>query len=358
MVRSRATPRDPAPSATSPRTPRSVVSPPMPARLAVGVDAGGTKVRGLLVDTTEGTVLDRRTVGTPAEDSEASLRAIVAVARELMDGGDVLAVGVGAAGMVDRHGVMRFAPNVAWRDVPIRDEVEAATGLHTVVDNDANAAAWGEFRYGAGRDSTDMLLVTVGTGIGGGLVSAGRLLRGAHGFAGEIGHIIVEPGGPRCGCGNLGCWEQVASGRALDRLGREAARRQRTSTLARMAGGDPESVTGRLVAEAARTGDPVSVHVLEEVGRRLGEGIAGLVNAFDPEVVVVGGGVADVGDPFLDPARRAFEETVEAPKHRPRVPIVPAVLGNDAGAVGAADLAVLEIEERKTPSLGGEAFTG
>lgn len=330
----------------------------MPARLAIGVDAGGTKVRGLLVDTTEGTILDRRTVGTPAEDSEASLRAIVSVARELMGGADpVLAIGVGAAGMVDRQGVMRFAPNVAWRDVPIRDEVAAETGLPTVVDNDANAAAWGEFRYGAGREFNDMLLVTVGTGIGGGIVSDGRLVRGAHGFAGEIGHIIVEPNGPRCGCGNLGCWEQVASGRALDRLGREAAERQPSSELARIAGSDPQSVTGRLVSKAAQNGDPVAVHVFEEVGRRLGEGIAGLVNVVDPEVVVVGGGVADVGDLLLDPARRAFEESVEAPQHRPPVPIVRATLGNDAGAVGAADLAVVEFEEHRTQPR-GEAFTG
>ncbi|MDP8956920.1 MAG: ROK family glucokinase [Actinomycetota bacterium] len=330
----------------------------MPARLAIGVDAGGTKVQGLLVDTEEGTILHRRTLETPAEDSEASLRAIVSVARELMDrGNNVLAVGVGAAGMVDRGGVMRFAPNVAWRDVPIRDEVAAATGLPTVVDNDANAAAWGEFRYGAGLEFNDMLLVTVGTGIGGGTVSDGKLVRGAHGFAGEIGHIIVEPNGPRCGCGNLGCWEQVASGRALDRLGREAAQRQPASTLARMANGDPQNVTGRLVSEAARNGDPVAIHVLAEVGRRLGEGIAGLVNVLDPEVVVVGGGVADVGDPLLDPLRRAFGETVEAPQHRPHVPILRATLGNDAGAVGAADLAVLELEEHDAHPK-GEAFTG
>jgi glucokinase len=329
----------------------------MPARLAIGVDAGGTKVQGLLVDTEDGTILGRRTVGTPAEDSEASLRAIVAVARELMDQAEqVLAIGVGAAGMVDRKGVMRFAPNVAWRDVPIREEVGGATGLPTVVDNDANAAAWGEFRYGAGLEFNDMLLLTVGTGIGGGIVSDGKLLRGAHGFAGEIGHIIVEQNGPRCGCGNLGCWEQVASGRALDRLGREAAQRQPASTLARMAGGDPQKVTGRLVSEAAQYGDPMAIQVLGDVGRRLGEGIAGLVNVLDPEVVVVGGGVADVGDALLDPARQAFVETVEAPQHRPQVPIIRAKLGNDAGAVGAADLSVLELEEHGAPH--GEAFAG
>jgi glucokinase len=320
----------------------------MPARLAIGVDAGGTKVQGLLVDTHEGAILDRRIVRTPAEDAEASLQAIVSVAKELMTAGEgAAAIGVGAAGMVDRDGVMRFAPNVAWRDVPLRERIGEGTGLPTHVDNDANCAAWAEFRYGAGRDATDMLLVTVGTGIGGGVVSEGKLLRGAHGFAGEIGHIIVEPGGPLCGCGNRGCWEQMASGRALDRLGREAAQRQPESVLARMAEGKPESVTGPVVAKAAQQGDPVAVHVLNEVGRRLGEGIAGLVNVVDPDVVVIGGGVIDVGDLLLQPARRAFEETVEAPQFRPPVPIVPAALGNDAGAVGAADLAVRAVERQE-----------
>ncbi|HEX8099974.1 MAG TPA: ROK family glucokinase [Actinomycetota bacterium] len=329
----------------------------MPSPFAIGVDAGGTKVQGLLVDTQSGEVLDRQVVGTPAEDAEASLEAIIAVARELMGSTDgVRAIGVGAAGMVDMNGVMRFAPNVAWRDAPIRDRVRSATGLVTVVDNDANTAAWGEFRYGAGIGSGDMLLVTVGTGIGGGVVTGGRLLQGAHGFAGEIGHIIVEPGGPRCGCGNRGCWEQVASGRALDRLGREAAQRQPESTLANMADGDPQKVDGRLVAAAAQAGDPVAVHVLREVGRRLGEGIAGLVNVLDPDVVVVGGGVADVGDLLLNPAREAFEDAVEAPRFRPKVPIVPAKLGNDAGAIGAAGLAELEIEDREEHR--GKAFTG
>jgi glucokinase len=138
---------------------------------------------------------------------------------------DVAAVGVGAAGMVDsRDGVLRYAPNLPWRDLPLADRISTATGLPCVVDNDANAAAWGEYRFGAGRGSADMLLVTVGTGIGGGIVAGGRLFRGAHGFAAEIGHVIVEPGGPLCGCGNRGCWEQVAAGRAIDRLGRSSRR--------------------------------------------------------------------------------------------------------------------------------------
>jgi glucokinase len=181
-----------------------------------------------------------------------------------------------------------------------------------------------------------MLMVTVGTGLGGGIVAGGRLLRGANGFAAEIGHIIVEPGGPLCGCGNHGCWEQVAAGRAIDRMGREAAREHPESDIARLVGGDHRRVTGPIVTQAARAGDPMALGVLRTVGRRLGEGIAGLVNILDPEVVVLGGGAVAAGDLLLEPAREAFEGAVEGRGHRPAVSLVPAQLGSRAGAIGAA----------------------
>jgi glucokinase len=317
----------------------------MSGALAIGVDAGGTKVEALLVDVVGGgRILDRRLAQTPATDAEATTRTIVALARELMgERNDVAALGVGAAGMVDRSGVMRFAPNVAWREVPLAEKIRSGVGLPTLVDNDANVAAWGEFRFGAGRGSADMLLVTVGTGIGGGIVAGGKLVRGGHGFAGEIGHIIVEPNGPLCGCGNLGCWEQVASGRAIGRLGREAAQEHPESLIVELSGGQASAVTGLAVTAAAMKGDPLAVRILAEVGRRLGEGIAGLVNILDPDMVVVGGGVIEAGELILEPARRAFLDSVEAPEHRPEVPLVAAMMGNDAGAVGAADLAWLEL---------------
>jgi glucokinase len=320
----------------------------MPGAVAIGVDAGGTKVEALLVGVEDGgSILDRRRAQTPATDAEATTRTIVALARELMAGrDDVSAIGVGAAGMVDRGGVMRFAPNLAWREFPLAERIRSGVGLPTLVDNDANVAAWGEFRFGAGRGSNDMLLVTVGTGIGGGIVAGGKLFRGGHGFAGEIGHIIVEPNGPVCGCGNLGCWEQVASGRAIGRLGREAAEEHPESLIVDLAGGRASAVTGLVVTAAALKGDLVAVRILAEVGRRLGEGIAGLVNILDPDIVVVGGGVIEAGELILEPARRAFVDSVEAPEHRPEVPLVPAVMGNDAGAVGAADLAWLELGSR------------
>jgi glucokinase len=309
---------------------------------AIGIDVGGTKVNALRV-ARDGEILDRKNVPTPAEDEEATLAAMIDLALALLTD-DVLAIGVGAAGMVDAsHGTLRFAPNLAWRDLPIASRMGEALDLPCQVDNDANLAAYAEYRFGAGRGYRHLLLVTVGTGIGGGIVSDGRLFRGAYGFAAEIGHIVVEPGGPLCGCGNLGCWEQVAAGRAIDRMGRSAAREHEHSILRRLAGDDPDRVTGRLVTEAARRGDEAALRVLSEVGRRLGQGIAGLVNVLDPQLVVVGGGAIAAGELLLEPARAAFAEAVEGPEYRPKVPIVAARLGPDAGAVGAAALALEEL---------------
>ena len=309
---------------------------------AIGIDVGGTKINAFRV-ARDGTIVARSNTPTPADDEERTLATMVELARELRTP-DVLAVGVGAAGLIDAgEGVLRFSPNLAWRDLPIAARVREALELPCQVDNDANTAAYAEYRFGAGRGYRHMLLVTVGTGIGGGIVSDGRLFRGANGFAAEVGHIIVEPGGPLCGCGNRGCWEQVAAGRAIDRMGREEAREHENSILRRLADGDPEKVTGRLVSEAARRGDDAARHILSEAGRRLGEGIAGLVNVLDPQVVVVGGGAIVAGDLLLEPARASFRDAVEGPEFRPRVPLVAAELGNDAGAVGAAALALEEL---------------
>ena len=310
-------------------------------RTAVGLDVGGTKAAGLLV-AEGGEILSRHVAETPADDVDATMSTLFEVIERLGKESDPVAVGIGGAGMVDfEAGVMRFAPNLAWRELPIRDMVSEHTGLPCILDNDANAACWGEYRFGAGRGYRYVLLLTVGTGIGGGIVADGVLYRGAHGFAAEVGHVIVEPDGPLCGCGNRGCLEQVASGRALDRLARDAAAQHADGLIARLSG--TGEVTGRHVTEAAERGDQVARQILEEVGIRLGVGIAGFVNVLDPEVVVVGGGVAEIGDPLLEPARRAYRETVLAPDHRPDVPIVQAALGNDAGAIGAAALA-LELE--------------
>ncbi len=308
----------------------------------IGIDVGGTKTAAVRISAS-GAVLARETLPTPADDMQATLETTVRAARAVLTPG-VRAIGIGAAGLVEAGtGRLTFAPNLAWRNVSLVEHMWEAVGLPTIADNDNNVAAWAEFRLGAGRGRSHLLFVGVGTGIGGGIVADGKLFRGAHGFAAEIGHIVVEPGGPLCGCGNHGCWEQVASGHAVTRAGREAARQHPQSMIARRCEGDPARVTGPLVTECARAGDPVARGILAQVGRRLGEGIAGLVNVLDPEVVAVGGGVAAAGEFLLEPARAAFVGAVEAAAHRPAVPIVAATLGTETGAIGAAMLALDEL---------------
>jgi glucokinase len=306
---------------------------------AVGVDVGGTKISALRVGPS-GEVSARKTIPTPADDMDATLAAIVEGAREVMSG-DVVGIGIAAAGMVDpTSGVVRYAPNLAWREAQLTSYASQALGIPAVADNDNTAAAYAELQLGAARGHSEVLFVGVGTGIGGGIITGGKLLHGAHGFAAEIGHIIVEPDGYECGCGNRGCFETVASGTAILRAGRSAVRRHNYSGLAKMAGGDPGAVTGEMVTEAARQGDPAARGILVEVGHRLGEGIAGLVNVLDPEIVLVGGGASRAGDLLLEPARKALRMTVEAYDRRPEVPVVAAELGDDAGAIGAALLAL------------------
>jgi glucokinase len=309
------------------------------ARLAVGIDVGGTKIAAARI-TIEGAVEATTVTPTPARDQHQALPAIEAAASAVIDD-DVVAIGVGMAGLVDvRSGLLLSAPNLVWRNLSVSEGLGMKFGLPVTVDNDATAAAWAESRLGASRGYEDSLFVGVGTGIGGGIVAGGALLRGAHGLAGEIGHIIVEPGGPLCGCGNRGCWEQVAGGSAIARAGRRAVTDEPGSTIARLAGGDPRRATGELVTEAARDGDAAALVIVTTVARRIGEGIAGLVNVLDPEIVVVGGGVGESEDLLMGPLRDAYLASVEGDDVRPEVAIVPAQLGNDAGAIGAALLAL------------------
>lgn len=311
-----------------------------PIRVAVGIDVGGTKTAAARVGD-DGSVLAIETLPTPAEDVDATLATIVKAARAVITP-DVGAVGIAAAGLVEwGSGELVFAPNLAWRRVSLSTYLESELGLPTVADNDNTAAAWGEYVFGAGRGVTDLLLVGVGTGIGGGIVTGGRLFHGAHGFAAEIGHIVMDPAGPICGCGNRGCWEQLASGQAVVRAARAAIGAKADSSLTATTEGDPSRVTGRMVTRAAQDGDAISVAILADVGRWLGVGIGGLVNILDPEIVVMAGGVAEAGDLVLEPARAAYRDTVEAAELRPDVPIVLAAHGRNTGVVGAAAL-VLE----------------
>jgi glucokinase len=309
--------------------------------LACGVDVGGTKILGGVVDE-KGSILDEVRVTSPATDPDAIQAAIAAVVLELKDRHEISSVGVGAAGYIDkgRSSVM-FAPNIAWRDVNLRQGLEKQVELPVVIENDANAAAWGEFAYGAGADVDDLLLVTVGTGVGGGLVLDGALYRGAFGVGAEIGHMRVVPNGIVCGCGNLGCYEQYASGSALVRDVRAAAAAgdERTRDLVARAGGDPAAISGPMVTAAAQAGDAFAIEALATLGTWLGEGIASLTAVLDPAVVAVGGGVADAGELLLGPARTAFRNQLTGRGHRPELDIRLASLGNNAGLIGAADLA-------------------
>nr|WP_202388169.1 ROK family glucokinase [Nocardioides flavescens] len=309
--------------------------------MSCGIDVGGTKILGGVVDE-DGSIVEELRVESPATSAEAIEEAIEGLVVQLASRHPITCVGVGAAGYIDKQrAVVMFAPNIAWRDVDLKGDLEQRTGLPVVVENDANAAAWGEFRYGAGHDVDDLLLVTVGTGVGGGVVLDGSLYRGAFGVGAEIGHMRVVPDGILCGCGNRGCYEQYASGSALVREARGAVRAG--SLLARelldRAGGDPDRITGPLITEAARAGDPFAVEQLASLGRWLGEGIASLTAVLDPAVVVIGGGVSEAGDLLLGPARAAFGSQLTGRGHRPVLEIRKARLGNRAGLIGAADLA-------------------
>jgi glucokinase len=314
---------------------------PAPSGLAIGVDIGGTKVAAGLVDQ-EGRVLARARRLTPSRDPAAVEDTIVEVVSELRTGHEVVAVGIGAAGFVDaERSRVLFAPHLAWRNEPLRDAVGSALALPVVVENDANAAAWAEWRFGAGREETRLVCVTLGTGIGGGIVTDGRVQRGRYGMAGEFGHMVVVPDGHRCECGNRGCLEQYASGNVLGREARELARAGSPVTVPLMerVGGDVDALVGPLITEAARDGDPCAIELFEEVGRWLGIGLANLAAALDPGMFVIGGGVSDAGELLLRPARESFRRTLTGRGFRPEPRIVTAALGPEAGLVGAADLA-------------------
>ncbi|MGW4466991.1 ROK family glucokinase [Micromonospora sp. NPDC004704] len=310
--------------------------------LTIGVDVGGTKVAAGVVDA-DGNVLVRTRRDTPADDVAKTRDVIVEVVAELATGRDIEAVGIGAAGWIDAsRSIVLFAPNIAWRDEPIRDYVSAAVNLPVIVENDGNVAAWAEFRHGAARHATDsMVMLTIGTGVGGGIVLGGELVRGAHGIAAELGHTLSVPNGHLCGCGRLGCIEQYASGRALVRFARAGARQApaRATRLLEMAGGEVESITGPMVTSAAQEGDPISCEAFAQIGHWLGLGLADMVQILDPEVLVVGGGVVEAGDLLLGPTQQAFTETLAQRSRLAVAEIRPAELGNTAGMVGAADLA-------------------
>src|SRR5262245_38008462 len=310
-------------------------------QLTIGIDVGGTKVAAGVVGP-EGHVLERMRMDTPTKHPKDTEDAIANVVETLEARHDVIAVGIGAAGFVDvtRSSVL-FAPHLAWRHEPLRDAVERRLGLPVVVENDANAAAWSEWRFGAAQGESHLVVVNLGTGIGGGILLDGALQRGKYGIAGEFGHMQVVPGGHRCECGNRGCWEQYASGNALGREARELARSDSpvAQNLLRRVNEDVDKITGVVLTDAAKSADPGAIELFVVVGRWLGIGLANLAAALDPGTFVIGCGFCDAGELLLGPARDAFRRTLTGRGFRPEARVVRAVLGPDAGLVGAADLA-------------------
>ncbi|MBW3594844.1 MAG: ROK family protein [Actinobacteria bacterium] len=310
---------------------------------AIGVDVGGTTVKGGIV-AMSGEVLDRLEHPTEAQAATKTTIEVTeaAIARAQEMGYVPVAVGIGAAGFVDvLSGSVTFSPNLVYDDPDLADAVAARVNLPVMVDNDANAAAWGERAVGAAKGANNMALLVLGTGLGSGFVSNGRLVRGFTGAAAEFGHTVVDPAGPRCNCGLRGCIEQYVSGQAIARMAREAAQHNADTSMISFAG-SADAITGYDVARAAREMDEVARDVLRTAGRMLGLAMSNVVNIFDPEVIVLGGRVVEAGEPFLGPARDELARLLSEQKRRPaRLQL--SALGRNAGIVGAAALAIDEM---------------
>jgi glucokinase len=316
----------------------------------VGVDLGGTKIEIAMVDAS-GRVLDKKRLATRVDrGTGAVLEQIADSIREMQTNANIPAagVGIGVAGQVDPvSGAVRFAPNLGWRDVPLRDELVDALGLPVFVTNDVRAATWGEWIHGAGQGCEDLVLIFVGTGIGGGVVCGGRMLTGCSNTAGELGHITIDLHGPLCNCGNRGCLESLAGGWAIARSAREAAENdpEGGAALLRQSGGHAENINARIVAEAAGKGDPMARRVMESATEALIAGAVSLVNAFNPCRLILGGGVIEGVPELISQVERGITQRALAAARMP-LQVLPSQLQNDAGVVGAAIMAMHELTEK------------
>ncbi len=314
---------------------------------SIGIDIGGTKIAGALVDETGAIVRETR-VPTPVEDRSALVDAVVEVVNDLKTGHEVLGAGVAMAGFIDAaQSSVIYGTNFGWKNYPLKTEIEAKLDIPVIIENDANAAAWAEYRFGAGQGHQHMVMLTLGTGVGGAVIVDGRMLRGGFGVAGELGHMRVVPNGVECGCGQFGCIESYASGTALVRTARElvASGDPAGARLAELAASAGE-LTGVQVYEAIVEGDPGARKLLADVGSWTGQAIASLSAILDPEIVVIGGGVSAAGELLLGSIREAYRKHMPAAGFRPELKIVTAEFVNDAGVVGAADLARVSLASR------------
>ena len=306
---------------------------------AIGIDIGGTKIAGALVDES-GSIVREMRVPTPANDVAALTAAVANIINELAAGQEVVGAGIAAAGFIDAdQSHIVYAPNLSWRNEPFKANLEKLISIPVLLENDANAAGWAEYRYGAGVGTKHMVMLTIGTGVGGAVIADSRMLRGGFGIAGELGHIRLVPNGKLCGCGQHGCLESYGSGSALLKSARELVasgdpKGARLAQLERNAG----QLTGNEVYQAIQEQDPGALELLAELGSWIGQAIGSLVAVLDPEMVVIGGGVSAAGDLLLNPIREAFLEHLPARGFRPELRIVAAEFVNDAGVVGAADL--------------------
>lgn len=306
--------------------------------LTVGIDIGGTKIAGGVVDD-DGAVVVMERVDTPA-DPRALEDAVVGMITGLRESHGASHVGVAAAGFIDRErSTVYHAPNIAWRNEPLRARLEARVEAPVTIENDANAAGWAEFRFGAGRGVQDMVMLTMGTGVGGAIIANGSLYRGGHGTAGELGHVRFERGGLLCGCGQHGCLEMYASGRALQRAANVVADDRASGTALAAARAEHGKISGSAISRLVRAGDDGAVKALGIVATAMGEACGSFQATLDPELFVIGGGVAQLGEHLLDPVRAAYKDSVPAYGDHPAARFAIAELVNDAGVIGVADLA-------------------
>lgn len=308
---------------------------------SIGIDIGGTKILGAVVSE-GGQVVRELRVASPASDPDAMVTEVAALIEQLSTEHEIAAIGVAAAGFMDKQReTILYAPNLNWRNEPLRERLVKRVGRDLIIENDANAAGWAEFRFGAAKNQNSMVMLTLGTGVGGAIVNDGQLMSGGFGIAAELGHITVVNDGELCGCGRRGCLEQYASGSALLREAKKLAdsadpKGAVLAELREQAG----KLKGAQVEQAVLAGDPGVLELVQVAARRLAQGMASIVAVLDPEVFVIGGGLSELGDVILDPIRSEFENQLPAKGFRPVAEISPAWFSNHAGVVGAADLAM------------------